>query len=332
MPEVGGGHASPAAGADEGALALDGFTYVDLLDDATTRAVSAAVRRHRPIDAAEFYASPANDHGAVAAAIQRDVAPLISPAVEALLPGYRIFMVAATIKGPRSGVVQYHQDWTYTDERREKALFLWCPLVDVDDRNGVLRLVPGSHRSAAATVRPSTGPSRWQLPEMFQVGLHERSAAQPMSAGQAVLFEPSVAHGSLHNTTDDVRPAITVALAPDGAQLLHFHDDGRELTGHLVEERFFTEHDYATRPDGPATFRPWAPAIGPDDFRAMIASLPPRAVPGKVVDTPPPTDADPGHEGPVALRAEAFTSVRRAVADRMVRFTRSMPRRRSPRW
>ena len=67
------------------------------------------------------------------------------------------------VKWPgQDGAMGTHQDWTFVDERRFRSVTVWCPLVDVEQRNGALELLPGSHRILThARCSPS-------LPETYQ--------------------------------------------------------------------------------------------------------------------------------------------------------------------
>jgi len=39
-----------------------------------------------------------------------------------------------------------HQDMTLVDESKFSGINIWVPLVDLTEKNGVLQVLPGSHR------------------------------------------------------------------------------------------------------------------------------------------------------------------------------------------
>ena len=39
-----------------------------------------------------------------------------------------------------------HQDCNVVDEKKFTSLAIWCPLIDVDEHNGCLQVLPGSHQ------------------------------------------------------------------------------------------------------------------------------------------------------------------------------------------
>jgi len=249
-------------------LDRDGVTTVEFLpSDGVAAALELVESLELPAGHA-FYASPAHDWGERARGIDLRLREICDPRLRELLPDHRPFVSGFTSKGRRTGgPVTFHQDWTYTDERHLRPVFLWCPLVDTDATNGGLEVVPGSHRWATG-IRPSRS-----VPPTEAVAdrLREMSRSVELHAGQALVFDPGVLHGSGPNQDDHPRPAFTIALVPTGAELVHFHlDDAGELTGYRVDERFFTMHPYGTRPDLEPTVEPWADAVCVADLERGI--------------------------------------------------------------
>lgn len=204
-----------------------------------------------------FFSS--NKHASRATAVRLDglIRSVVEPKVRALLPDHRAFLGAFISKGSHHGsTVQFHQDWTYTDERTHRAVAVWIPLVDVDRQNGVLEVVPDSHRGPTATfIRPS-GSGNPLAGD--QASLARRAVASALEAGTGLLYDPAVAHGSEPNTTDRVRPAVAIAFAPQAADLVHFHlDPWHRLRGYRVDARYFTVQTFAGCPQGYPSIDPW---------------------------------------------------------------------------
>lgn len=242
-----------------------GYQVIPFLDDvgiATMR--SSVVDAFGLADDHDFFASPAHAHDGAARRFHLAALATVRRHLDALDPDLEPFMIAATTKGhTNGGPVRYHQDWTYTDERVVRPVFLWCPLVDVDDDNGALRVIPGSQ-----TWTDHIRPSRSEIAsEHIQDDLGPAGIVVPMRAGDALLFDPALLHGSGPNRSDQPRPAFTVAAAPRGAALLHFHEreDGA-LVGAEVDDAFFTEHEYGCEPEGYQPVAPWTRAVTTDDL------------------------------------------------------------------
>lgn len=143
---------------------------------------------------------------------------------------------------------EIHRDFRLVDEPRFRSVCVWVPFVDVDERNGALSVLPGSHlvdtgpRSVPITPSVPVDPVRsLRFSDLDVV---------PARVGEAVVFDMAVAHGSDENRTDLPRPAAAVAYAPKAARLsLSFchPDDSVELL-EVVDPDVFRRIDWKQRP------------------------------------------------------------------------------------
>lgn len=114
-----------------------------------------------------------------------------------------------------------HQDFSLIDERRWRSLYLWIPLVDTDEHNGTLHVVPGSHRFTNA-IRSQHVPAVFDevLPEV-----HEAAVRLDCRAGDLVLMVSGVVHFSPPNQSDEVRLAAHGIVKPTAAPLVFYYAD-----------------------------------------------------------------------------------------------------------
>lgn len=187
--------------------------------------------------------------------LKERLVPVLGPVVGASEP----FLAAMISKGAFAGArVEFHQDWTYTDERHHRVRIAWIPLVDVDESNGCMLMVPGSHRWTDG-IRPSGAPA--PAPAM-QEALAALAVPAPMSAGDVIVYDPAILHGSCPNPTGGPRPAVAIAFAPAGAQLVHFHLDlAGDLSGAAIDEAFFSIAEFGAAPDGYPEIAPWGDVV-----------------------------------------------------------------------
>lgn len=255
---------------DQRELAEHGFTLVDFLGRSEVRSLRRLFREFGLDPHHSFFASPAHAYGAKARRFHEEAKEIVDPLVQELLPDHEVFMVAAITKGRRrGGPVIFHHDWTYTDERRHRTVFLWCPLVDTGPRNGGLEVIPGSHRWTTA-IRPSRSIEVTEPPRLQQEFAH-RAMPVAVRAGQAAVFDPALIHGSGRNTTLRQRPAFTAATAPRGVDLLHFHFDADEhLVGAKVDDAFFTINPYGTPPTRYPAIDPWDREVREADLAVAL--------------------------------------------------------------
>lgn len=224
---------------DELGYVVTPFASTSELDALTTRFAEIGLDPSTP-----FYATSAHATRALATAVDLDLKALLQPRVDQLFPGYQIFLAAFISKGHvEPHHVGLHRDWTYVDERRHRAYLFWCPLVDVDETNGALHVLPRSHRAAPA-IRPSASAGE-PLDEVDP----DRLVSVPLRAGEAVLYDAALVHGSARNHGRGPRPVAAIATAPYGAMLVHYHrrPDG-EVVGYEVDASYFTTEPYGGEP------------------------------------------------------------------------------------
>lgn len=130
-------------------------------------------------------------HAIALAMMDRALAPPSSgPAPNGDLPGYLLGSITANITGPGGEPMPLHADQSYVPHP-------WPPfplvvniawmLDDFTEANGATRVVPGSHRVAAAPDRSAD----------------ERAVPAEGAAGTALVFDGRLWHGTGRNTTTD---------------------------------------------------------------------------------------------------------------------------------
>lgn len=255
------------------AATADGYLTIGLIDRALVdRLRGAFARLDVPVDHG-FHATSAHGTRATARAVDGFLKAALRPVLRRLLPGHEPFLAAFISKGARvGGTVDFHQDWTYTDERRGRAILFWIPLVEATEANGSLRVVPGSHRWTTG-LRPS-GAAHPTAP--FQAELGRRSVTVDLEAGAACVYDPALVHGSSANPTPDVRPAAAIALAPAAEPLVHFNVDDHGLAGWRIDESHFTTRPFGSRPDGCPRVEPWERPVQIDDLARHLRPRPRR--------------------------------------------------------
>ena len=208
--------------------------------------------------------------------VHNDLVAVLTPLLDELFVGYRPMLAnfVTKVRGGENGIMPPHQDWTFVDEVEGSSLNVWIPLVDVNRRNGGISVLPRSHR-LPRTIRGT------DTPDPFQ-GLGERlddwMVELPMSAGDVLVHDHRVLHGSPPNLRRRPRLATACAVVAEDAQLVHhaLGEDGL-LRRYLIEDSFFVRHTFG-RPDFPSdvVFDRLVdftnPAISDDDVASLWAS------------------------------------------------------------
>ncbi len=120
--------------------------------------------------------------------------------------------------------IPYHQDAGYGLLEPLVDCTIWMPLVDTDEENGGLWVVPGSHRHGlldhgSAKVNPV----------LREAALEDEAVFVPLAAGCAVAFTGLTLHGSGPNHSGRPRPAMFVRYGPPELILDPDDPDARRL-------------------------------------------------------------------------------------------------------
>ena len=124
-----------------------------------------------------------------------------------VLVDYKVVCGSFIVKtpGPES-VMGVHQDMTLVDETEFTGINIWCPLVDLTDANGVLKLIPKSHR-ISPTYRGSSIPNIY---DNVHEGILTKATSVYLKSGQAIAFDQSIIHCSPPNVSDHKRVVTNI--------------------------------------------------------------------------------------------------------------------------
>lgn len=163
-----------------------------------------AVHRHKP----HMYMKWANDLGRHPQ-ILKTIQPLLGPDI--LLWYSVIFVKPANSKGE----VPWHQDSTYWALERDEGVTVWVALSDVNETNGCVEYIPGSHTLTHLKHIIDNNETNMLARGQKIVGF-DPSHTQKMilHAGQASLHHPSVLHSSKANHSDQPRLGIAFRYIP----------------------------------------------------------------------------------------------------------------------
>ncbi|MFP5506660.1 MAG: phytanoyl-CoA dioxygenase family protein [Gammaproteobacteria bacterium] len=117
-------------------------------------------------------------------------------------------------KQPRfSSDTGWHQDIRYWNFQRPELINVWLALGPERERNGCLRIVPGSHRLALDTERFDAARFfREDLPEN-QAVLAQAVCAE-LDAGDVLLFHARALHAATRNFTDQTKFSAVFTFRP----------------------------------------------------------------------------------------------------------------------
>ena len=106
-------------------------------------------------------------------------------------------------KPPRHGSIKhYHQDNAYFHlVPADHGITGWVAMDDVDEANGCMRYIDGSHLGPILDAKPVPGAEHDLMPDPALIDLSKESLA-PVKKGGVVFHHSKVLHGSAANTSD----------------------------------------------------------------------------------------------------------------------------------
>lgn len=190
---------------------------------------------------ADFHKLPASRAQDIAAATDTGAAPLKSAEinrtlrVDPALARTAVFRhcreVARELRGPlaalafdhaiakqpgTNAVTPWHQDQVYTGHRTAlSTVHFWIPLQDVDEDNGCMHFIAGSHREGFLEHKPLRNASGGTTWEATGVDL-DRARAVPLAAGGMTVHTPLTLHFTGPNRSTAPRRAWILHFGPMG--------------------------------------------------------------------------------------------------------------------
>jgi ectoine hydroxylase-related dioxygenase (phytanoyl-CoA dioxygenase family) len=174
-------------------------------------------------------------------AVQAALVPRAAQYLDDYSPVFAVFGV----KHPAKDSGMYlHQDWSHVDETRFRTVNVWCPLLDLNPDNGPVHLLKGSHR-LFDTWRGVDIPDSFNSPG--EDVLRPFMTDIVLNAGDAVMWDHRIIHGSGVNRSDRTRVAAIVNMRPRESKFYLFYADSYEQVKEI--EVFEPPHDFFTAND-----------------------------------------------------------------------------------
>ncbi len=174
-------------------------------------------------------------------AVKNDVGAVLRPVLDDLFVAHEAYLTTFITKwpGPHSAFAP-HQDPSLVDERSYRGVTVWIPLeatgTDGETDNGMLHVVPGSHRFSKGLRRSDVDAFPFAAHEEAIVSRHGLGLA--MEAGEVLVFDNRLIHYSKPNTSAEPRVVVSFGMRPREAScvllreredavvdLHHIHDD-----------------------------------------------------------------------------------------------------------
>ena len=159
--------------------------------------------------------------------------PKIVDAVESLI-GHEIFAdpvynVRPKVPKVAAGAVPWHQDKSYwPDANANPVITVWIPLVDANEENGCLHIIPRTHQKRVIEHHAETysGTGYTEVAVDYVAHKKKEVLAIPLEAGGAILFNDRLVHSSTPNNSTHVRWSVDLRYQPTDQDPMPQHGAG----------------------------------------------------------------------------------------------------------
>lgn len=183
---------------------------------------------------------------------QHLIREVFSSYVERSLDGYEILTGNFFIKAPGTGQLMVHRNFSFLEDINDTTVTLWCPLVDVDESNGTIQVVEGSHNVVRQITTPTVAPF-FQHFENEIIGKYSKPIL--LKAGEGLIFDDNVLHGSAKNNSNAPRYVVQMVCVPKDRQCVVYYLDHTAKDNRFelfaINSDFFIDNtltDLLTRP------------------------------------------------------------------------------------
>jgi len=215
----------------------NGFLRKKLLDESIISQLQNLYQEEFPQGSSDFYSSTYIRDIEHKKELNHKLVSVLNPVISKLFKDYKVLGAQFLVKNPgEKSKMPFHQDWTIVDEDVDRSVTVWIPLTDTNDKNGAISVVPHSHELS----RYKRGPGNFDVLSDIQPALTDLAHTLFLDAGEALIFDQSLIHGSVSNKTEQPRVAVAFGLTYKDAELFFYHKKSdHEMEKYHVPDDFF---------------------------------------------------------------------------------------------
>lgn len=243
-----------------------GYAIVPFLTEAEVKSLTSFFHQHHPTLPDGMYASSHAGDFSFRQLMNDEIKRVCARAIEVtfseVTPLGATFMVKS--KG-ENGSLHPHQDWSIVDEEKFNSYNIWLPLVDVNEQNGTLLVLPNSHNWITNT-RGLNIPSSY---EAVTAEVWKYLVPINLKAGEAFVYDHRLMHASGVNHTTAPRLVIVYGIIPARATMRYYFGNNDNIEEYACSPDFYFNE---TITQGPASL-PLLKALPNQNPKVTLAQL-----------------------------------------------------------
>jgi ectoine hydroxylase-related dioxygenase (phytanoyl-CoA dioxygenase family) len=222
-----------------------GFSVIPLLNERKVDEIQQFFNEIFGTDRSQYPSSYSSVSSANAAQRKQILAFLKQKINDELAVHFNDFRIGISLLYSRKPDNNFFLDWhsdpsIILNEALEPCYGIWCPLVDIDESSGGFLVVPGSHR-LSNKINGSFQTWGWGFEKERRV-LDNFGVGFRLRAGEALIFDTRMPHGSKPNFSDKHRDNFVIRVLPKNLTMINMHyKGGNEGYIFTQDEDYFIE-------------------------------------------------------------------------------------------
>lgn len=171
---------------------------------------------------------------------------VVKPRLDEHITNYVSPAATFLVKNPTDdGLVTLHRDFSVQDEPEFSYQNIWLPLVNTNEENGRLCVLPKGHKLFNYPLPHNTV---WPYLEYEQIMLKHCHFVDA-KAGDLIVYSDMALHASFPNRTNTARPVVHFGLLHPEAKLYYYYLDNTTnlVTVYEVPYQFFFENAWGNQ-------------------------------------------------------------------------------------
>lgn len=205
---------------------LNGYVVLSLLNAEEIEQLAVAYDSETFDNPKGFYSTSFSKDENLKQSLKHKIDEIVGKNAQKVLANYKSLGSCYLSKAPgKEGEMPLHQDWTVVDESKYDSITIWIPLQDVNQQNGAMQVIPGSHRFSNVYRSPFFANPLSEIENELRKDL----VPVNLKAGEAIIFSQALIHASPANMSNNARLAVTYGLIHKDAQLLFYYKNEEGL-------------------------------------------------------------------------------------------------------
>jgi len=220
----------------ENQLSTEGYVVVPFLDENKVLELTNFFIKNHPNDIPGFYASAHTQDIDFRNKMNDKIKEIYQDSIQEYFINHEALGGSFVVKtNTQKERLHPHQDWNIVDEVKYRSFNIWVPLVDLNEKNGAIRVLPKSHLWGLNFRGPNIPDENGEKLNQFW----EEMTTLNMKAGEALIYDHRLYHASYPNQTDEYRLATVFGIKPKEADMFYYFGNNGNIDVYRSNVEFF---------------------------------------------------------------------------------------------